>query len=141
MRGMKLVLCLECNDIFSPGIAVPKRCTCGYSLAQWEDPRTGVLKVDSRMGIEWLMVLGLNNDWLRLSAQVPPSDREIEDAQHKAIAESTSERAEGYLFKTRNCPVIMVRANKGGDIIYDHTLHKQVEWFGQYDVHRTLPNT
>ncbi len=125
---MKLVYCLECGDIFSPGTESPKRCECGYSVAQWDNPKTGALRVSSRADRCHLKVLGLNNDWLNVALSLGNND-----ALHRQWNELTSDRADGYLFKTRNCPIIMIGADHGGQIAYDPDLVKQVEWYGKFD--------
>jgi hypothetical protein len=125
---MKLIFCKECGDIFSPGKDKPKRCECGYSVAKWDDPKAGTLRVASRGDAGYLAVIGLHNRWLMTAATLP-SDDEL----HRAHNESECAMADGYLFKTRNCPVIVVPATFGGQITYDPELLKEVEWHGKFD--------
>jgi len=130
---MKLVLCLECSDIFSPGINCVKRCNCGYTVARWKDPAKGTLEVANRWGGEdYLRVLGLNNHWTREALNVGDVPRLECDERHKQINEGTSALADGYLFKTRNCPIIMVRCD-GWQIIYNKDLLQELEWHGRDD--------
>lgn len=124
---MKLTYCLKCGDIFSPGVKTPKSCGCGYALAKWTDPRRGLLDVASRLGINFIRVLGVNNLWLDMANAILMSPEAGDDEIHKSINERTSEAAEGYLFKTRNCPIIMVKPGRG-DITYNEELIKEVPW-------------
>lgn len=137
---MKLVFCLECGDLFSPGTDAPKTCGCGYSLAKWHNPKQGWLHVASRAGRYHLRVIGMNNSWIWGAAQAPSFhssmgdlDEDI-DAMHREIAQKTCQEAEGYLFHTsrRNCPVIMVDVMEDRrDIYYKEELLKEVPWAGK----------
>lgn len=130
---MKLVWCRECGDIISPGIEKAKRCVCGYTIAKWQDPQRGILHVASRMGeASHLKVLGINNAWLNRSEAVLMSPQWADDEIHKHVAETTSAGAEGYLFKTRNSPIVMVDAGRG-DVVYDASLLNDVPWYGKND--------
>ncbi len=139
---MKLVYCLECADIFSPGKDRATRCACGYTVAKWYDPARGHLQVASRADRSHLRVLGINNNWLAMATSITESDKltadEIDDL-HRQYNEMTSERAEGYLFKTRNCPIIMaevIHLNRT-DIYYYPDLIKEVPWHGKFDCGKT----
>jgi hypothetical protein len=143
---MKLVYCLECGDIFSPGGSVrgdgsqedrPKRCRCGYAVAKWKDPVRGILHIASRGGASLIRVLGINNRWLEIVTSLAP-----EDQLHRYWNVKTSEEADGYLFKSRNCPIIMAGVNeltRSGDIIWNAELLDELEWHGKFDCMLGLP--
>ena len=131
---MKLVYCLECGDIFSPGVEKPSRCKCGYSVAKWRDPRTGTLEVASRWTEGHLRILGLNNSWLASLRDLPQYPRELADKAHREATQDTCDLAVGYLFQTqsRNCPIIMVTPDES-QIFYVKDLLDQVPWYGKFD--------
>ncbi len=132
---MKLVYCLECGDIFSPGVKTPSRCRCGYSVAKWRDPQTGTLEVASRSGDEnHLRILGLNNGWLSAVRDIPDLPRTECDQKHREATQNVCDLSAGYLFQTqsRNCPIIMVRPD-GWQIFYEPDLLNHVPWFGKND--------
>jgi hypothetical protein len=92
-----------------------------------------------------LRVLGINNNWLAMATSITESDKltaeEIDDL-HRQYNEMTSEQAEGYLFKTRNCPIIMaevIHLNRT-DIYYYPDLIKEVPWHGKFDCAKTETN-
>lgn len=126
---MKLVFCLECADIFSPGNQNPTRCKCGYSVAKWRDAQRGTLEVASRMNEEHLRILGINNDWLYSS--IPLEDMDI---LHRNNTQRTCDLAVGYLFQTqaRNSAIIMFRPDES-QVFYVPGLLEEIEWHGKFD--------
>ena len=130
---MKLVYCLECGDIFFPGIDYPSRCRCGYSVAQWTEPKLGSLKVASRFSKDHLKVIGISNSWLKASVDLPSATDQEANLLHRHVAKSTSESAEGTLFKARECPIVMMGVPSGYDVSYCTELLKDVIWYGKFD--------
>lgn len=121
---MKLVMCLECGDIFSPGKRKPKTCECGYSLAKWRDPSAGTLEVASRMGesTDALCIIGMHNGYFRLSSSC---------ATHAQWREATKElldNSTGYLFHTelRNSPMVIIKVGESNDVFWNQELLREI---------------
>lgn len=122
---MKLVVCFECSDYFSPGIDEPKACKCGYTCAVWDDPAAGKLRVSSRLESGHLRIVGLMNGLLLASA----APKAMSDEQWRTTVEGMLD-APGYLFdrSRRNCPVVMLRVGESNDVVYDPDLIKKIPW-------------
>jgi hypothetical protein len=128
---MKLVFCLECGDIFSPGKSKPKTCECGYSLGKWRDPSAGTLEVASRYGADVsgaLMVVGINNGYFALARDCK-TNKDWREKTQELLEAST-----GYLFhaEARNSPMVLINVGESNDVFWNQELLKEVEWHGKW---------
>ena len=129
---MKIVVCLECADWFSPGKDKVKRCECGYTLAKWKDPERGILHVASRWATDHLRVVGINNAMLYASVEHPSWGH----YQWKEFVNSPAMKSSpGYLFdeQLRDCPIVFILPSDSGDVIWNPELLDEVPWYGKFD--------
>lgn len=64
---MKLLLCLECNDIFNLDLKI-KKCSCGKTKGPYIDNHNAIYEGDSAMPI------GISNPSLREAIINPPEE-------------------------------------------------------------------
>lgn len=123
---MKLVVCLECGDFFSPGEDKPKACKCGYSCAQWKDPHAGTLNVSSRWHQDHLRVVGISNTMLSASLKDPALD----DDGWRVFVDNVVTNCPGYLFdkSRRNCPILFIRVGESNDVFFEKDLILEIPW-------------
>ncbi|MDW2879553.1 MULTISPECIES: hypothetical protein [Bacillaceae] len=88
---MKLLLCLECNDIFSLNLKM-KKCSCGKTKGQYIDHLNAIYEGDSAMPI------GISNPSLKVAVLKQP-----EMGMGKEFTAFTI---------PRNCPTFIKRDNK-----------------------------
>lgn len=121
LRAMKIVMCLECGDMFSPGFVKVKHCECGYTFGKWQNPSAGTLDVYSKVGTGHLLILGINNDFITLAGKCK-SDEDWKEGTAKIL-----DACPGYLFhrNRRNSPVVLVRPGESSDVFFEAELFHQ----------------
>ena len=109
---MKMMIAKCCGEIVVPcsDKGLVRYCVCLRSAVWWDDPITGELVVWRDVDAPMPEVLGINNSFLT----APMSRLGLVD---KPTLHATCERAEGYLFKTLDSPIVRVlptsRSSKG----------------------------
>ncbi len=112
---MKALVCLDCVDIRALDDAAPVTCRCGQCSARWIDSAKGTVEV-SAQDRGRVRILGIHNQFLRLSTEIRGGRNSEWAAWHTAVTEG----AEGYLFHKdkRNCWVALIQVGESSDTFW-----------------------
>lgn len=108
---MKLLFCISCGDIISPGRGndMVRWCFCGEHAVWWHDTDRGILHVhDAYASRKRCFVLGINNDFLMHAEPITAHD----------VKRMDDECPDSYLFKRLHSPLVRFRPGETADTAY-----------------------
>ncbi len=106
---MKVLICADCNDIFSPYSIefCPRICLCQRHVIWWINPNKGILAVwDKEQKFDHCFILGLHNGFLNLHEYTKES-----------VFKCLDETEPHYLFKQLMTPIVKIIPGTTSDTV------------------------
>lgn len=110
---VKAIVCGKCADIRALRSSGPVTCECGNVTGWWIDPNRGIARVYAT-DRSLAKIMGVHNGLVRAAFSAYDFSAQRWQDIHKALCEV----ADGFLFKDRNCPVVIVAIGMSNDVTW-----------------------